>query len=28
MSALLYPDEHKEGEPDNLLRFIRQLERN
>lgn len=26
MSALLYPDEHKEGDPDNLERFIRELE--
>lgn len=26
MSALLYPDEHKPGEPDNLALFIDQLE--
>lgn len=26
MSALLYPDEHKEGEPDNLMLFIQELE--
>lgn len=26
MSALLYPDEHKPGEPDNLALFIGQLE--
>ncbi|WP_308620730.1 hypothetical protein [uncultured Desulfovibrio sp.] len=26
MSALLYPDEHKPGEPDNLALFISQLE--
>lgn len=25
MSALLYPDDHKEGEPDNLLRLIEQI---
>ncbi|MDR1659179.1 MAG: hypothetical protein LBR94_02410 [Desulfovibrio sp.] len=27
MSALLYPDEHKEGMPDNLMAFIGRLER-
>ena len=27
MSALLYPDNHKQGEPDNLLEFIGRLER-
>lgn len=26
MSALLYPDEHKEGEPDNMERLLRELE--
>lgn len=26
MAALLYPDEHKDGEPDNLQRLIRELE--
>ncbi len=26
MSALLYPDEHKAGEPDNMERFIADLE--
>lgn len=25
MSALLYPDDHKKGEPDNLERFIQSL---
>lgn len=27
MSALLYPDDHKKGEPDNLLLFIERVER-
>jgi hypothetical protein len=27
MSALLYPDEHREGMPDNLMAFIGRLER-
>ena len=26
MSALLYPDEHREGEPDNLERLLQELE--
>lgn len=25
MSALLYPDDHKAGEPDNLIKFITEL---
>ncbi|MDR0339012.1 MAG: hypothetical protein LBH65_01910 [Desulfovibrio sp.] len=28
MSALLYPDDHKKGEPDNLQRLIAELEKN
>lgn len=28
MSALLYPDDHKKGDPDNLMRFIHSLESN
>lgn len=27
MSALLYPDDHKKGEPDNFLLFIERVER-
>lgn len=27
MSALLYPDDHKKGEPDNLQLFIERVER-
>jgi hypothetical protein len=28
MSALLYPDDHKPGMPDNLMQFIKDIERN